>query len=178
MSLLIIEGPRRSGKSHLSQIQGILPVFKFDFNTNFSLWNFSKQEDRIHWLGLGKEIMLHELDQSGYLPKLLVDRGILTNTVWGVFQKRITIQEARKDLENFVQRGFFKGAKIVLVSGGSLNERSKDIWDEDDKRVPEETYLFHMFSDILKDLGVDVINFTNDMDESSVARFKTIVKEF
>ena len=46
------------------------------------------------------------------------------------------------------------------------------------KAKPEETYLFHMFSDVLKDLGVDVINFTNEMDESSVARFKTIVKEF
>ena len=178
MALLLIEGCRRSGKTYLTQKQDTLPVFKFDFNTNFSLWNFEKNNESVHWLGLGKEIMLHELDQSGYLPKMIIDRGILTNTVWGVFQKRITIQEARKDLENFVSRGFFKGCKILLVSGVSLNERTKDIWDEEDKRGPEETYLFHMFSDVLKDLGVDVTNFTNDMDESSVARFKTITKEF
>jgi hypothetical protein len=59
MGLLLIEGNRKGGKSFLISKQNILPVFKFDFNSNFSTWDFGKQSEDIHWFGLGKEVMLH-----------------------------------------------------------------------------------------------------------------------
>jgi len=178
MPLLIVEGPRKSGKSYLISQQDSLPVFKFDFNSNFATWNFDKQGKDIHWFGLGKEVMLHELDNSGFLPKMIVDRGILTNSVWGVFQKRITEKQAKNDLIKFYERGLFKRTRIILIEGQSKDKRTKDIWDQDDIRGEEEKSLFTSFSLLLRDLGVDVRTFTNNHDLDSVLRFKTDINKF
>ena len=177
MPLLIVEGPRKSGKSYLISQQEDLPVFKFNFNGNFEHWNFDKNGTDIHWLGLGKEIMLHELNNSGFLPKMIVDRGILTNSVWGVFQKRISEEQAKEDLIKFHKRGLFNNTKILLIDGLSPELRVKDIWDQDDSRQEEERQLFSSFSLLLQDLGVEVNVFHNNMDLDSVIRFKTKISE-
>lgn len=178
MPLLIVEGARKSGKSYLISQQKTLPVFKFDFNTNFSYWKFNKNSSDIHWFGLGKEVMLHELNLSGFLPKMVVDRGILTNSVWGVFQKRITEEQAKNDLVNFYKRGLFNDSKILLIRGQWKEKRTKDIWDEDDYRSEEENALFSSFSELLLDLGVEVHVFDNNFDLDSVIRFKMKINNF
>ena len=178
MPLLIVEGARISGKSYLIEQQKSLPVFKFDFNANFSYWKFDKNSPDVHWFGLGKELMLHELNISGLLPKMIVDRGILTNSVWGVFQKRITEDQAKKDLVNFYKRGLFKDSKILIIEGKWDGKRIKDIWDEDDYRREEERSLFSSFSKLLLELGVNVQVFHNNFDLDSVIRFKTKIDKF
>jgi hypothetical protein len=176
MPLIIVEGSRKSGKSYLVSRQAQLPVFKFDFNSNFAVWNFEKQTEDIHWFGLGKEVMLHELNSAGFLENMVVDRGILTNSVWGVFQGRITKEQAEQDLINFNKRGLFKNTRIILVDGEWSENRTKDIWDEDDSRIQEEKALFLSFSLLLRNLGVDVRSFTNNFDLDSVERFKQEIK--
>lgn len=176
MPLIIVEGPRKSGKSYLLQNQNDIPVFKFDFNSNFSVWDFGKQSEEIHWFGLGKEVMLHELNKGGFLPRILVDRGILTNSVWGVFQGRVTIKQAEADLINFNKRGLFKDVSIILVNGQWNEKRTKDIWDQDDSRGDEEKMLFDRFSLLLSDLGVNLKIFDNKFDLESVVRFKKQIK--
>jgi len=176
MPLIIVEGPRKSGKSYLLQNQNELPVFKFDFNSNFSAWDFGKQSEEIHWFGLGKEVMLHELNSGGFIPKMLVDRGILTNSVWGVFQGRVTIKQAETDLINFNRRGLFNGVSIILVNGQCQEKRTKDIWDQDDSRGDEEKMLFDRFYLLLKDLGVNIKIFDNKFDLESVVRFKQQIR--
>lgn len=177
MPLLIVEGPRKSGKSYLISQQDTLPVFKFDFNENFSHWNFDRNSKDVHWFGLGKEIMLHELNNSGFLPKMIVDRGILTNSVWGVFQRRVSEEQAKKDLVNFHKRGLFNDTSILLIEGNYKKERKKDMWDQDDSRQEEERRLFSSFSLLLQDLGVEINVFHNNMDLDSVIRFKTKISE-
>jgi hypothetical protein len=178
MSLILIEGSRKSGKSYLISKQNILPVFKFPFNENFSEWDFDKSGTNIHWFGLGKEVMLHELDNSGKLPKMLVDRGILTNSVWGVFQRRISVQQAKTDLVNFYNRGLFSRTKIVLVEGLFNDVRKKDIWDSDDDRREEEYSLFQSFSLLLSDLGVTIHTFHNNFDNESINQFNKVINNF
>ena len=177
MGLLLIEGNRKGGKSFLISKQNILPVFKFDFNSNFSTWDFGKQSEDIHWFGLGKEVMLHELNLSGFLKEMIVDRGILTNSVWGVFQGRVTKTQAEQDLINFHKRGLFKNVRIIVIEGEWDQSRTKDIWDNDDSRAEEERSLFRSFSSLLKDLGVDIRSFTNNFDLESVVRFKNEIRK-
>ena len=177
MPLIIVEGSRKSGKSYLISKQTDFPVFKFDFNSNFSTWDFGKQSEEIHWFGLGKEVMLHELNSSGFLEKIIVDRGILTNSVWGVFQGRVTKTQAEQDLINFHKRGLFKNVRIIVVEGEWDQSRTKDIWDNDDSRAEEERALFRSFSLLLKDLGVDIRSFTNNFDLESVVRFKNEIRK-
>lgn len=177
MPLIIVEGSRKSGKSYLISKQSDFPVFKFDFNSNFSTWDFGKQSEDIHWFGLGKEVMLHELNSAGFLEEMVVDRGILTNSVWGVFQGRVTRTQAEQDLINFHKRGLFKNVRILVVEGEWDQSRTKDIWDNDDSRAEEERSLFRSFSLLLKDLGVDVRSFTNNFDLESVVRFKNEIRK-
>jgi len=177
MPLIIVEGSRKSGKSYLISKQTDFPVFKFDFNSNFSAWDFGKQSEEVHWFGLGKEVMLHELNSSGFLEEMIVDRGILTNSVWGVFQGRVTKKQAETDLINFNKRGLFRNTRIILVQGQWAEKRTKDIWDQDDSRVEEERSLFTEFSLLLKDLGVDVRVFNNNFDLESVVRFKQEIRK-
>ena len=177
MPLIIVEGSRKSGKSYLISKQTDFPVFKFDFNSNFSTWDFGKQSEEIHWFGLGKEVMLHELNSSGFLEEMIVDRGILTNSVWGVFQGRVTKTQAEQDLINFHRRGLFKNIRIIVIEGEWDQSRTKDIWDNDDSRAEEERSLFRSFSSLLKDLGVDVRSFTNNFDLESVVRFKNEIRK-
>ena len=120
--------------------------------------------------------MLHELNSSGFLDKMVVDRGILTNSVWGVFQGRVTKKQAEKDLINFNKRGLFRNTKIIVVQGQWSEKRTKDIWDQDDSRVEEERSLFTEFSLLLRDLGVDVKVFNNNFDLESVVRFKQEIR--
>lgn len=180
MSLLIVEGPRKSGKTYLVNNQNKLPVFKFDFNKNFSKWNLSKNSENTHWMGLGKEIMLHELYHSSMLThkNLLIDRGILTNSVWGVFQNRISEEQSKKDLRNFKDLGFFKDVTFIVIEGTWEQERKKDIWDEDDSRIDEERYLFKSFSLFLQDIGVDIVFFPNEFNESSLKRFNLLLNNY
>jgi len=177
MPLIIVEGSRKSGKSYLVSKQSDFPLFKFDFNSNFSTWDFGKQSEDIHWFGLGKEVMLHELNSAGFLEEMVVDRGILTNSVWGVFQGRVTKTQAEQDLINFHKRGLFKNVRIIVVEGEWNQSRTKDIWDNDDSRAEEERSLFRSFSLLLKDLGVDVRSFTNNFDLESVVRFKNEIRK-
>ncbi|NBU96873.1 MAG: hypothetical protein EBS19_01455, partial [Spirochaetia bacterium] len=170
-------GARQSGKTYLISKQTELPVFKFDFNSNFSTWNFGKQSEETHWFGLGKEVMLHELDYYGFLDKMIVDRGILTNSVWGVFQGRVTKAQAEKDLINFDKRGLFKNTRIILIEGQSKENRVKDIWDQEDSRSGEERALFYDFSLLLKRLGVNIKIFNNNFDLESVVRFKQEIRK-
>ncbi len=178
MPLLLIEGCRRSGKTFLISKQESLPVFKFNFNENFTHWNFDKNGTDIHWFGLGKEIMLHELNLSGHLPKMVVDRGILTNSVWGVFQRRISENQAKEDLIKFHKRGLFNETEILIIQGESPNSRTKDIWDADDSRREEEYGLFLSFSSLLRDLGVNVRTFHNNFDNESINKFKEEINNF
>ena len=181
MSLLIVEGPRKSGKTYLINNQNVLPVFKFDFNDNFSKWSFPKQGESTHWFGLGKEVMLHELYKKslvGDRKSLLIDRGILTNSVWGVFQNRITEDQAKNDLKNFKDLGLLDDVTFILIEGTWEEERKKDIWDGDDSRIEEERYLFKSFSLLLQDLGAKVMFFPNEFDKSSLERFNLLLKQY
>jgi len=108
---------------------------------------------------------------------MLVDRGVLTNSVWGVFQGRVSEDQARKDLVNFNRRGLFNDTQIILIEGKGSKRGVKDIWDEDEKRGNEERALFSSFAYLLQSLGVEVSVFHNNMDLDSVIRFKTKISK-
>jgi len=178
MSLLIVEGPRKSGKTYLVQNQDVYPVFKFPFNEVFSKWNPGRESKDTHWMGLGKEIMLHELYNQSQLKEetLIVDRGILTNSVWGVFQKRIPLEQAIADLIKFSETGLLDNVVFLIIEGTWNESREKDIWDGDDVRIEEERRLFTQFSSLLQDLGHKVIVYPNHFDDESLKRFILTLK--
>lgn len=177
MSLIIVEGARKSGKSFLINSQRIYPVFKFDFNGAFSGLEFEKNSTDAHYLGLGKELMIQQLNHFGFFDyPFIVDRGIITNTVWAVFQKRISMEKAKKELEWVVSTGILRNTDFVAIYGTSSESRTKDLWDEDDSRVNEEINLFEEIYHFLEQKGIKIHRFYNQFDRQSEETFNEFLK--
>ena len=188
MSLIIIEGARKSGKSFLINSQKVFPSFKFEFNEAFSGLKFEKNSTDVHYFGLGKEIMLHQLDRDGLIKNqfptgwnkttdcVIIDRGIISNTVWAIFQDRITKEKAEQELKWVINTGLLRNSCFVLIEGTSSDERKKDVWDSDDIRVQEEKDLFNYFINLLEKTGHMVRRFQNNFDANSVVEFDNFLK--
>lgn len=183
MALILIEGARKAGKTHLLNLLGqISPKyksFKFDFTGSYSGLNLPPNDRETHMFGLSKEIILQQLNRDGVIGKtpIIVDRGILTCAVWGVLEKRISLKEAETELEWMVENGLFKDMLIVNILGTSGEERKKDIWDHMDGRVKEESELFSHFFSFLALRKVPIVSFNNSFDHEGEEKFINLIEK-
>jgi hypothetical protein len=179
MPLILLEGPRNSGKTYLSSIISY-PKFKFDFTGVYGGLNLASDGKTTHSLGLGKEIMLHQLYSKGFLgPNLIVDRGILTNQVWGRYQDRVGYDEIFNEIDFINSSGLFINVEIILIKSDSPVEfrKNKDHWDhlENESERIEESSIFHNVSSYMIDNGIKIHEFINHFDSDSEVRFKELI---
>ena len=174
--LTIVEGARNSGKTFLlGQVEN--EVFKFPFTGWFERLDLKETCTDGHCLGLGKEIMIHELNKNGYLKDTYMDRGIITALAWGVFQKRITREQAMEQFNYFIKDGLFDNVRIIYVVGENPNERGfKDIWDSVPRSV--ELFALDIFLKALEDNGIRYEKFKNNFDYKSIDKFKKLCAEY
>jgi hypothetical protein len=176
MSLFVVEGARKSGKTHFVSSQSWIPVFKFDFNGLYTSLDLPAEGEKTHHIGLGKELMVQQLNRDGFLSDLMMDRGIITNSVWGILNKRVTKKSVYKELDYMLCNNLFKDTFFFLITGTSPENREKDVWDYMDKKIPEESALFLEFSDYLSESGVKIQTIENKFDAESLSTFQTIIK--
>jgi len=179
MPLILLEGPRNSGKTHLS---GIIsqPKFKFDFTGVYGGLRLHATDPKTHALGLGKEIMLHQLYRDGFLGKnLIVDRGILTNQVWGIYQNRVSYEDIFPEIDFMCESGLMENVEIVLIKSDSPSSfrQNKDHWDhlENIEERKLELSIFNTISDYFKSKKIKIHEFVNQMDGGSETEFKKII---
>lgn len=175
--LVIIEGARRSGKSYLIGRQEIFPVFKFDFNGAFSKLDLGHDSRLTHMFGLGKEVMVHQLNKEGIVGNLLIDRGIITNSVWGVMMERCSSEEALNELEYAIEEKYFHNTTFILVRGTYEGNREKDLWDSMEHLIPREVELFDKIFDFVRSRGVKTRIIQNKFNEESVDEFNKLLNE-
>jgi hypothetical protein len=184
MALILIEGARKAGKTHLlQQLQKNSPqyqVFKFDFTSCYTGLDLLPHERPTHMFGLSKEIMLHQLNRDGVLGKspLVIDRGILTCAVWGVLEKRVSVEEVEAELLWMIDQELFKNTQIIDILGTSTERREKDVWDHMDEKIEEEKELFSRFFSFLSLNGVSIVPFNNSFDEESEEKFRNVIDKF
>jgi hypothetical protein len=176
MSLFVVEGSRKSGKTHFVNSQNWIPIFKFDFNGVYTSLDLPAKGDKTHHIGLGKELMVHQLNRDGFLPNLMMDRGVITNSVWGVLNGRVSKKSVMKELDYMLDKGLFKNSFFFLIRGTSIEDRSKDLWDYMDEMIPQEAKLFEEFSSYLHDNGVRIQTIENKFDPESLSSFQAIIK--
>jgi hypothetical protein len=176
MSLFVVEGSRKSGKTHFVNSQNWIPIFKFDFNGVYTSLDLPAKGDKTHHIGLGKELMVHQLNRDGFLPNLMMDRGIITNSVWGILNGRVSKKSVLKELDYMLWNNLFKNSFFFIIEGTSQEERNKDVWDYMDEKIPEEAALFKEFGNYLLDRGVRIQTIENKFDPESLSNFQTIIK--
>jgi hypothetical protein len=132
-----------------------------------------------HHFAIGKEIILHHLNRDNHIEKeLFIDRGILTVLVWGVMERRISMDEAVKQLWTFANQGLFENTEIIYITGTNPRERgAKDVWDDSSKA--KEVLLYE---ELLVELheaqpNLKITRFTNEFDLLSAASFQKLIEE-
>ena len=173
--IILIEGARNSGKTFLVDKLESASRYKFPFPYWFDKLGLENNSKECHNFGLSKEIIFHELNRDGHLNHVLLDRGIFTVLVWGVMEKRITLEEALKQLKYFIEEGLFRNVKVIYVTGTNPNKRSvKDFWTDDNSA--EEARLYEIFfTALLQDpIGKDlkVYRVHNNFNPESIEQFK------
>ncbi|MGI9141750.1 MAG: hypothetical protein ACR2IJ_01040 [Fluviibacter sp.] len=176
MSLFVIEGARKSGKTFFVNSQKWIPVFKFDFNGVYTSLDLPAEGEKTHHIGLGKELMVQQLNRDGFLPDLMMDRGVITNSVWGILNKRVSKESVYQELDYMLLNGLFKNTFFFLITGTSGEKREKDVWDYMDEKIPEETALFLEFTEYLSERGVKIQIVENHFNAESLSSFQTIIK--
>ena len=176
MSLFVVEGARKSGKTFFVSSQNTFPVFKFDFNGAYTNLDLPAEGERTHGVGLGKELMVHQLNRDAFLPDLIMDRGVITNSVWGILNNRVSKEIVYRELSYMVKNNLFRDTFFFYIQGTFQGERKKDVWDNMDKMIPREREIFEEIIDYLSLAGVKVNKIENNFDLESLSRFQTIIK--
>lgn len=176
MSLFVVEGARKSGKTFFVNSQNWIPVFKFDFNGLYTSMDLPAEGEKTHHIGLGKELMVQQLNRDGFLPHLIMDRGVITNSVWGVLNNRVKLRSVFDELDYMIENDLFRNTIFFHVKGTSQEDRKKDVWDYMDEKIPQEVELFNQFFSYISNGGVKIFEIENKFDAESLASFQTIIK--
>ena len=171
--ITMIEGPRNTGKTHLLKESGI-KVYKFPFAKWYDILELGKDKLAANAFGMGR-LMLHDLDNSGYIDNIVTDRSIITPLAWGVIEGRMKERESHKLLMDMINNGIInQDNKIVYMKGENPSGRNRgDHWDDADYEIEDRMY-YHIMETIDKYLG-NVIEFENKFDKLSVALFKKLL---
>jgi len=176
MCLIVIEGNRKSGKSFFTNSQDKFRVFKFDFNGVYKALDLPEEGIKTHAIGFGKELMIHQLNRDGFIvPAVIMDRGVITNSAWGILNGRTTRSSVYKELDYMVENNLFHYTVFIVITGSSPDLRKKDLWDYMDYRIPEESALIIEFAEYLQKKGICIHLMENKFDVGSLEAFKNII---
>lgn len=175
--LVIFEGARNSGKTHLAQKASEfnkVSLYKFEFVKWFNELNLSDDSRESHLFALGKELQLLQANRDGILNPIILDRGFLTVLVWGVLSKRISFEEALDELNKIIHSGLLENCRVYYIHGENPNksERNKDNWDFRDNTSDEkflyEKLILHILDVYPSFENFSIHSFENKFDETSI----------
>lgn len=180
----MIEGARNVGKTHLiNSLTAKIPTYKFPFakfynecfvqNYNDTPENINSKKE-LFYLTLGYDITILDLAKQGLLKEnIIVDRGILTNLVFGIQSGRITEKEAKIAWEYllFEYSGFFE--VVYIKSDNKEDTRNKDMWSLYNKEETEK--LYRIFLTDMKISDLDPIIIKNNFDDDSIKNFNASI---
>ena len=185
-SIIFIEGSRNVGKTFLiDSIDKDITKYKFPFakyyNECFSYMSkiqnkIMKHEDinkraELFYLTIGYDITILDLFKQGIIKEdLIVDRGILSDIIFGIQSGRVSLPEAIEAwfwiLDTYGE--FFE---IIYIKAKHVEDnRNKDVWD-----IYNQTETNNLYEEFMEIGEVYVNYFTNNFDEDSVINFNKLI---
>ena len=193
--ILIIEGPRHSGKTHLLEKffeQNSNPnviYYKFLFAKYIDEFGFKDQEvgSGVHYFSIGNILTIFELNKTLLKDKIVVfDRCIISAYVWSIYRKRMKTMRLHSELEKILDSDLFSNIALMYVGRDKSVEiskkREKDFFGSFENYGRES----EIFAELLDKFKPYLINgsksnsfhmFNNAFDEKSVALFNSIMNE-
>tara|TARA_Y100001963_G_C6605052_1_gene364365 strand:- start:22 stop:570 length:549 start_codon:yes stop_codon:yes gene_type:complete len=173
--ITMIEGPRNTGKTYLLEQSG-KKVYKFPYAKWYDILDLGLDKLAANAFGMGR-LILHDLDNNGYLGNIITDRSIISPLAWGVIEGRVTRQKSQELLMQMLENGIINvDNNIIYVTGENESSRDRnDHWDSSDYEIEDEMY-YHIM-ETLEYYGMNVIRFENKFDKLSTVAFKKVLEK-
>lgn len=182
MKMLQIEGARNVGKTFLIDRLNVgIDTYKFPFAKFFNdaytdgvdladkhIYNKKRE---LYYLTLGYDITILDLFKKGLIGQdLIVDRGILSNIIYGIQAERITFDDGLLYWK-WLCKEYGEFFDILYIKADTKSDnRNKDMWNLYEQK--ETLKLYQDFFDVISD---PVLVFDNKYDSGSVERFNRVV---
>lgn len=191
--IILVEGPRGSGKSHLvdqfmqNNSDPNVLYYKFAFSDWIKTLKIQDLEKGpgVHYFSISNIVTILDVSEKLLAGKtIILDRSIFSAYVWSIYRERMDIDRLIREFSRFLGHSSYNNCKIVYVSKKDSNitmDRSKDdIFDqfenyEDEKQIYDN--IFHLFSREIrnKSRGNDIIQFKNEFNRSSESDFNKLL---
>jgi hypothetical protein len=194
MGIVMIEGCRHSGKTHLINdffAQNKNPnviYYKFKFAKYIEDFGMRDQESGpgVHYFSIGNILTILELNETLLKDKIVIfDRCIYSAYVWSVYRNRLDHDKLYQEFRKILASPLYSKCTLLYVDRDpkvKTQKREKDYFGnfEDLNREKE------IFGEILDQYrpqasdstrGNSFLEFTNNFDDASAVRFCQLMNE-
>jgi len=191
--IILVEGPRGAGKSHLvdnffhlNDNPEIL-YYKFKFTDWIKILSIEDQETGpgVHYFSISNIITILGISSTFLKDKHVVfDRSIFSAYVWSIFRKRMNRERLMSEFNSFLKTEEYSNCKIIYVNREeSVNEIKRikqDGFDVYENYAMEKTIyddVFFSFRDEISDptRNNEFFEFTNHFDNNSLESFRVLL---
>jgi thymidylate kinase len=192
MPLIIIEGHRLSGKTHL-----IEKFFEQNTNSNVHYYKFQfakyidelgmRDQDSgpgVHYFSIANVMTILELNQSLLKDQILVfDRCIFSAYVWSIYRERMDQARLLGEFQKILTSDLYKNSKVVYVDRAEnvkVVKREKDYFDNFENADAEKELFERIFSEFENEItdtsrNNDFARLTNRFDDDSIEEFNQLL---
>lgn len=139
--IIIVEGPRGSGKSHLvdnffaQNEDDRFIYYKWNFSEWVKLLEIKETGSETHYLSLANILTVLEIGNTLFKDKILVlDRSIFSAYVWANYRNRVPIDKLNNELLQIMSNHVYKNCVLIYVNrdhdSATFNRGYKDIFDK------------------------------------------------
>jgi thymidylate kinase len=192
MPLIIIEGHRLSGKTHL-----IEKFFEQNTNSNVHYYKFQfakyidelgmRDQDSgpgVHYFSIANVMTILELNQSLLKDQILVfDRCIFSAYVWSIYRERMDQARLLGEFQKILTSDLYQNSKVVYVDREEnikVAKRKKDYFDNFENANAEKELFERIFSEFENEItdtsrNNDFDRLTNRFDDDSIEEFNQLL---
>ncbi len=186
--IILIEGPRGSGKSHLTDNffkkikEDRFIYYKFAFSNWLEKLKIDNLESKpeVHYFSISNILTIFDVHNKFFKDKtIIMDRSILSAYVWSIYRNRVPNQILIQELKSFLNSTLYKGCKIIYVTKKdesiNINRNSKDMFDKYENYIEEKNVYDNLIDLLDLNKSVDFFSFNNCFDKSSEKDFNKII---
>lgn len=192
MPLIIIEGHRSSGKTHLIEKffeQNTNPnvhYYKFQFAKYIDELGMRDQDSGpgVHYFSIANVMTILELNQSLLKDQILVfDRCIFSAYVWSIYRERMDQFRLLGEFKKILTSDLYQNSKVVYVDREEnikIAKRRKDYFDNFENAEAEKELFERIFSEFRDEINDstrnnDFMRITNHFNEDSIDQFNQML---
>ena len=192
MPLIIIEGHRHSGKTHLIEKfleQNTNPnvhYYKFQFAKYIDELGMRDQDTGpgVHYFSIANVMTILELNQSLLKDQILIfDRCIFSAYVWSIYRERMDQVRLLGEFQKILTSDLYQNSKVAYIDRADKIEiikREKDYFSNFENADAEKELFERIFSEFKNEItdstrNNEFVRLTNRFNDESIEEFNQML---